>query len=86
MGNVFLSVIFEKCLGIFVCLLARRQVGRKTEYLVKWEGYPNEDCSWEPKANLHCPDKLAEFEEQQLLAALNVDVTSAGGSVTAAGG
>src|SRR6476661_2781021 len=54
-------------------ILAKRRVGRgQMQYLVKWKGYPNEDSSWEPigKANLNCPDLLAEFEEQQLLAAL----------------
>ena len=52
-------------------ILAQRRVGRRMEYLVKWKGYPNEDSSWEPRANLHCPDLLAEFEERQLLAALS---------------
>ena len=51
-------------------ILAQRRVGRRMEYLVKWKGYPNEDSSWEPRANLRCPDRLAEFEERQLLAAL----------------
>jgi hypothetical protein len=51
-------------------IMAQRRVGRRMEYLVKWKGYPNEDSSWEPRANLNCPDLLAEFEEQQLLAAL----------------
>lgn len=52
-------------------ILAQRRNGRRMEYLVKWKGYPNEDSSWEPRANLRCPDLLAEFEEQQLLAALS---------------
>ncbi len=39
------------------------------QYLVKWQGYPNEDSSWEPRGNLNCPDLLAEFEQRQLLAA-----------------
>lgn len=47
-------------------LLAARQVGRRKEYLVKWEGYPLEESSWEPKSSLRCPDKLAEFEANQL--------------------
>ena len=51
-------------------ILAQRRVGRRMQYLVKWKGYPNEDSSWEPRANLHCPDLLAEFEQQQLLATL----------------
>jgi hypothetical protein len=45
-------------------LLARRMTGRNgrlTEYLVKWKGYPNEDCTWVSKSRLNCPEKLAEF-------------------------
>lgn len=52
-------------------ILAQRRVGRQMQYLVKWKGYPNEDSSWEPKSHLRkCPDKLREYEEQQLLATL----------------
>jgi len=43
-------------------VLARRGGGRRTEYLVKWLGYPNEDCSWVTRRNLDCPELLAEFE------------------------
>jgi hypothetical protein len=50
-------------------LLAQRRSGRRTEYLVKWEGYPNEDSSWVPRAHLNAPDLLAEFEARQQLAA-----------------
>jgi hypothetical protein len=46
-------------------LLAKRGTGARCEYLVKWLGYPNEDCSWEPRRNLNCPDLLAEFEARQ---------------------
>ena len=47
-------------------ILACRHVGRRKEYLVKWFGYPTEESSWEPKSNLRCPDKIAEFEAYQL--------------------
>jgi len=47
-------------------ILAQRGTTRKRQYLVKWAGYPTEECSWEPKGNLHCPELLAEFEAQQL--------------------
>ena len=50
-------------------ILARRTRGHgRIEYLVKWKGYPNEDCTWEPKRGLSCPELLREFEEQQSLA------------------
>jgi hypothetical protein len=46
-------------------ILAKRGKGARREYLVKWRGYPNEECSWEPRRNLNCPDLLAEFEALQ---------------------
>jgi len=34
-----------------------------TQYLVKWEGYDDEENTWEPKEHLaDAPDKLTEFE------------------------
>jgi len=32
-----------------------------TEYLIKWLGYSHEHNSWEPAANLHCPEILEAF-------------------------
>lgn len=56
-------------------ILAKRGSGTRREYLVKWVGYPNEECSWEPRRNLNCPDLLAEFEaRQQGLASMEVAV------------
>jgi len=52
-------------------IVAERTMGRgrrqRTEYLVKWEGYPNEDSSWQPRAQLleDCPDEVAAFQSQQ---------------------
>ncbi len=37
----------------------------KVKYLVKWEGYPHSENSWEPKDNLkNCPAKLEQFHRQ----------------------
>ena len=47
-------------------ILAQRGAANRRQYLVKWEGYPVEESSWEPRRNLNCPDRLAEFEAQQL--------------------
>ena len=46
-------------------ILAHRKRRSKSEFLIKWQGYPNEDCSWEPLANLNCPKLLKEFRELQ---------------------
>ena len=36
-----------------------------TEYYIKWLGYDHSYDSWEPKANLHCPDLLRQFLREQ---------------------
>jgi hypothetical protein len=46
-------------------ILAARRHGRRQEYLIKWLGYPNEECSWEPASGLKCPEALAEFRASQ---------------------
>jgi len=50
-------------------ILAQRGQNRRREYLVKWLGYPNEDCSWVARRDLNCPDLLAEYEDRQQAAA-----------------
>lgn len=36
-----------------------------TEFLIKWEGWSENDNSWEPLDNLKCPAIIREFEEEQ---------------------
>ena len=44
------------------CITAERCRKKKTEYLVKWKGWPAEDSTWEPAAALKsAPRKLAEW-------------------------
>ena len=44
-------------------IAAKRIRYRKTYYLVKWQGYPDHDMSWEPLSNLaHAVDAIADFE------------------------
>jgi hypothetical protein len=42
------------------CQYVRKQV----KYLIKWKGYPQSENTWEPKGNLSCPGRLAEFHRQ----------------------
>ena len=43
-------------------ILSSRKVGKRTEYLVKWQGYDKEeDNTWEPAGNLHM-ELISDFE------------------------
>jgi len=40
---------------------ARENKKGQWEYLVKWKGYSREENTWEPTANLNCPDLVQQY-------------------------
>jgi hypothetical protein len=47
-------------------ILWSRRRGGSLEYLVKWEGFGEKDCSWEPEGNLTiCPRILEAFRRRK---------------------
>lgn len=45
-------------------ILDKRVRASKVEYLIKWEGYPDTENTWEPQENLDCPDIISAYEEK----------------------
>lgn len=41
-------------------ILSRRRKGRGFQYLIKWDGYPEHEASWEPACNIS-PDLIEEL-------------------------
>jgi hypothetical protein len=47
-------------------ILDKKKVGSVWKYRVKWEGFPEEECTWEPKENLrNVKYLLDEFQTKQ---------------------
>lgn len=39
---------------------------KKLQFLLKWEGWGEEDNSWEDFENLSCPEKIVEYRNQEI--------------------
>jgi len=42
-------------------ILETREWRRKTQYLVKWKGYPRNEATWEPASNVENTEALEAF-------------------------
>ena len=47
-----------------VCVIPYKEGGVE-KFFLKWWGYPSSANSWEPLANLSCPELLAEFRQKR---------------------
>jgi len=45
-------------------ILDKRTRYGKTQYLIKWKGYPLSEASWKPEEYLNCPELLKEFNKK----------------------
>jgi hypothetical protein len=50
---------------VFEKIVSKRKKNNKVEYLVKWQGYPASENTWEPRTSLikDIPESIKEFEK-----------------------
>jgi len=60
----------------------KRTVNGRTEYYLKWKGYPRSENTWEPVDQLDCPNLIANFEESLKNSKEEVTVCDADSSTT----
>jgi len=53
----------EKIEYVVEAILDKRLIRGKWEYLIKWEGYSDEDNTWEPEENCICPELMEAFQD-----------------------
>ncbi|CAO4386793.1 unnamed protein product [Caenorhabditis nigoni] len=46
-------------------ILARRKIGKRLEYMVKWKNFAEHQSTWEPAENLNCPRLVSAFERNR---------------------
>lgn len=47
-------------------IIAERMHGSEMQYLVKWVGYPDERCTWEPESSFQSEDTLLDWQAQKM--------------------
>ncbi len=65
-------------------ILDSQQFGRrrKRQYLIKWKGYPDSDNEWVDKRDIHAPEAIREFENQNPAAKAHINRGNASKSLT----
>ena len=53
-------------------ILDSKIINRKLHYLVKWKGFGMEHNSWEPRDNIHAPERVADFHQRHPGAACHI--------------
>ena len=51
-------------------ILDKRVAGGGHDYLVKWEGYHEDNCTWESSENLDCFDLITKFQKAYYVEAI----------------
>ncbi|ORD93998.1 HP1 [Enterospora canceri] len=46
-------------------IIKDRTIKGKKQYLIKWVGYPESECTWEDENNMFCDDMVREYEENK---------------------
>ena len=55
----------EETFSVEYILDSRIGKGNRTEYLLKWMGYPDSESTWEPENNLDCPELIEAYERER---------------------
>jgi rubrerythrin len=67
-------------------IIKKRTRYGKTQYLVKWKGYRDEDCTWEPEDNLqNAPDLIREFNQKSSRRVQIIQINSQNGTPQSSG-